>query len=147
MLVLVGEPIEVEKTKPNLAAAKVLTDRIEAAIEELREPYGPPAHAWYPRARADFPSVNLAGNALPGRRPPAAVRCGNGNEREVDRMSPTKKRQTMGKMTRERELKERRALKQEKKDGKKAGARRGGAIEAGRKRDRGTAGRIRCSGL
>jgi len=31
-------------------------------------------------------------------------------------MSPTKKRQTMGKMQRERELKERRVLKQEKKD-------------------------------
>ncbi len=34
-------------------------------------------------------------------------------------MSPTKKRQTMGKMTRERELKERRAQKQQKKDLKK----------------------------
>ena len=48
VLILVGEPIEVEKAKPNLAAAKALTDRIEAAIEELREPHGPPAHAWYP---------------------------------------------------------------------------------------------------
>ena len=48
VLVLVGEPIEVEKAKPNLAAAKALTDRIEAAVEELREPHGPPAHAWYP---------------------------------------------------------------------------------------------------
>jgi hypothetical protein len=37
-------------------------------------------------------------------------------------MGPTKKRQTMGKITRERELKERRALKQEKKDGKKLAA-------------------------
>jgi hypothetical protein len=37
-------------------------------------------------------------------------------------MSPTKKRQTMGKITRERELKERRALKQEKKDARKAAA-------------------------
>jgi hypothetical protein len=37
-------------------------------------------------------------------------------------MSPTKKRQTMGKVTRERDLKERRALKQEKKDAKKAAA-------------------------
>jgi hypothetical protein len=37
-------------------------------------------------------------------------------------MSPTKKRQTMGKMARERELRERRALKQEKKDGKKLAA-------------------------
>jgi hypothetical protein len=51
-------------------------------------------------------------------------------------MSPTKKRQTMGKMTRERELRERRALKQEKKDGKKLAAAEGtiadadGALEA-----------------
>ena len=37
-------------------------------------------------------------------------------------MSPTKKRQTMGKMARERELKERRALKQEKKDDRKRAA-------------------------
>ncbi|HWB22710.1 MAG TPA: hypothetical protein VG652_07460 [Gaiellaceae bacterium] len=37
-------------------------------------------------------------------------------------MSPSKKRQTMGKMTRERELRERRAMKQEKKDGKKLAA-------------------------
>ena len=37
-------------------------------------------------------------------------------------MSPTKKRQTMGKVTRERELKERRVLKQEKKDARKAAA-------------------------
>jgi hypothetical protein len=37
-------------------------------------------------------------------------------------MSPTKKRQTMGKVARERELRERRALKQEKKDGKKLAA-------------------------
>jgi hypothetical protein len=34
-------------------------------------------------------------------------------------MSPTKKRQTMGKIMRERELSERRALKQEKKEAKK----------------------------
>ena len=37
-------------------------------------------------------------------------------------MSPTKKRQTMGKITRERELRERRAMKQEKKDGRKLAA-------------------------
>ena len=37
-------------------------------------------------------------------------------------MSPTKKRQTMGKVARERELRERRALKQEKKDGRKLAA-------------------------
>lgn len=48
ILILVGKPIEVEQAKPNLTAAKLLTDRIEAAVEELREPHGPPAHAWYP---------------------------------------------------------------------------------------------------
>jgi acyl-CoA reductase-like NAD-dependent aldehyde dehydrogenase len=37
-------------------------------------------------------------------------------------MSPTKKRQTMGKMARERERRERQAMKQEKKDGKKLAA-------------------------
>jgi hypothetical protein len=42
-------------------------------------------------------------------------------------MSPTKKRQTMGKMARERELKERRVLKQEKKDERKAAAAEGNA--------------------
>ena len=40
-------------------------------------------------------------------------------------MSPAKKRQTMGKMTRERELKERRALKQAKKDARKLAAAEG----------------------
>jgi len=37
-------------------------------------------------------------------------------------MSPTKKRQTMAKVARERELKERRALKQEKKDARRQAA-------------------------
>jgi 1-acyl-sn-glycerol-3-phosphate acyltransferase len=45
--VIVGEPIEVEATRPSIVAAKALTARLEAAIENLREPYGPPAHAWY----------------------------------------------------------------------------------------------------
>ena len=45
-------------------------------------------------------------------------------------MSPTKKRQTMGKVTRERELKERRQLKQEKKDARKAAAAEERAAEA-----------------
>jgi hypothetical protein len=40
-------------------------------------------------------------------------------------MSPAKKRQTMGKSTRERELRERREQKQEKKDRKKAAAEAG----------------------
>jgi hypothetical protein len=40
-------------------------------------------------------------------------------------MSPAKKRQTMGKMTRERELKERRELKKAKKDARKLAAAEG----------------------
>ncbi|MEI8104364.1 MAG: hypothetical protein WCH31_00805 [Actinomycetes bacterium] len=42
-------------------------------------------------------------------------------------MSPTKKRQTMGKFTRERELRERRERKLEKKEGKKLAAAEGDA--------------------
>jgi 1-acyl-sn-glycerol-3-phosphate acyltransferase len=48
LVILVGEPIGVEQAKPTVIAARALTDRIEAAVEELRAPYGPPAHAWYP---------------------------------------------------------------------------------------------------
>jgi 1-acyl-sn-glycerol-3-phosphate acyltransferase len=49
---LIGEPIAVERTKPTLVAAKALTQRMEAAVDELRDPYGPPAHAWFPEGRA-----------------------------------------------------------------------------------------------
>ena len=49
---IVGQPIEVARSKPNLAAARDLTRRIEHAVEELREPYGPPAHAWFPESNA-----------------------------------------------------------------------------------------------
>jgi 1-acyl-sn-glycerol-3-phosphate acyltransferase len=45
--VIVGEPVEVETGHPSIAAAKALTARLEAAIEDARKPYGPPAHAWY----------------------------------------------------------------------------------------------------
>jgi 1-acyl-sn-glycerol-3-phosphate acyltransferase len=44
--VLVAAPIPVERAKPTLAVARALTDRVEAAIAELRRPYGPPAHVW-----------------------------------------------------------------------------------------------------
>lgn len=44
--ILVAPPIVVETTRPTVAAAKALTERIELAISELRQPYGPPAHAW-----------------------------------------------------------------------------------------------------
>jgi 1-acyl-sn-glycerol-3-phosphate acyltransferase len=46
--VIVGEPIEVPRSRPTVAAAKELTARVERSIEEARAPYGPPAHAWYP---------------------------------------------------------------------------------------------------
>ena len=50
--VLVGEPIVVAGGAVTIAAAKELTARIEDAVEELRAPYGPPAHAWYPEEKA-----------------------------------------------------------------------------------------------
>ena len=46
--ILVGEPIPVAQARPTVAAAKSLTLQIERAVDELRAPYGPPAHAWYP---------------------------------------------------------------------------------------------------
>ena len=49
--ILVCEPIEVAQARPTVAAAKELTARVEAAIEEARAPYGPPAHAWFPEER------------------------------------------------------------------------------------------------
>jgi len=44
--ILVAAPIRVERTRPTVAAAKALTQRIEQTISELRCPYGPPAHVW-----------------------------------------------------------------------------------------------------
>jgi 1-acyl-sn-glycerol-3-phosphate acyltransferase len=41
---LVCEPIVVPQGRPTVAVARSLTERFEAAIEEAREPYGPPAH-------------------------------------------------------------------------------------------------------
>lgn len=49
--VLVGEPVRVEPARPTVAVARELTGRLERAVEELRAPYGPPAHAWYPEER------------------------------------------------------------------------------------------------
>jgi 1-acyl-sn-glycerol-3-phosphate acyltransferase len=45
--VIVLEPIVVERERPTVASARALTARIIEAIEEAREPYGPPAHVWY----------------------------------------------------------------------------------------------------
>jgi 1-acyl-sn-glycerol-3-phosphate acyltransferase len=50
--ILVGEPIRVDPGRPTVAAARALTVRIAAAVEELRMPYGPPAHVWFPEDRA-----------------------------------------------------------------------------------------------
>jgi 1-acyl-sn-glycerol-3-phosphate acyltransferase len=47
---IVGEPIKVEIAKPTIASARDLTSRIEHAVEELRKPYGPPEHAWFPES-------------------------------------------------------------------------------------------------
>jgi 1-acyl-sn-glycerol-3-phosphate acyltransferase len=43
--VLVGEPIAVEPAPATIATAKALTEQVRLAVEELRAPYGPPAHA------------------------------------------------------------------------------------------------------
>jgi 1-acyl-sn-glycerol-3-phosphate acyltransferase len=48
---IVGEPIEVPVAKPTIAGAKELTRTFEHAVEALREPFGAPAHAWYPDER------------------------------------------------------------------------------------------------
>lgn len=48
ILVLVGEPILSPAGRVTVAKAKALTERIERAVEELREPFDPPAQAWLP---------------------------------------------------------------------------------------------------
>jgi len=50
--IIVGEPVLPARGRPTVAAAKALTARLEAAIDEAREPFGPPAHAWYPDEQA-----------------------------------------------------------------------------------------------
>jgi 1-acyl-sn-glycerol-3-phosphate acyltransferase len=56
--IVVGEPLQPERTGSNRRAAAELTDRLEHAIAELRAPYGPPAHAWF-----ETPAATLgAGN-------------------------------------------------------------------------------------
>lgn len=44
--VLVAVPIPVERRKPTIVAANELIARVEAAVLELRRPYGEPGHAW-----------------------------------------------------------------------------------------------------
>jgi 1-acyl-sn-glycerol-3-phosphate acyltransferase len=44
--IAVGEPLRVERQEPTRPAAIELTERLERSIAELREPFGPPDHAW-----------------------------------------------------------------------------------------------------
>ena len=53
--ILVGHPIPVERGEPTKQAAGALTDRLEQAIADLREPYGEPDHAWYDDANGGKP--------------------------------------------------------------------------------------------
>ncbi len=45
--IVVADPIAVHRQEPTHTAVIELTDRLERAIAELREPYGPPDHAWF----------------------------------------------------------------------------------------------------
>lgn len=45
--IVVGDPLRTEKGEPTRGAATELTDRLEQAIADLREPYGEPDHVWY----------------------------------------------------------------------------------------------------
>jgi len=44
--ILIGEPIRVERKRATAEAAGRLTELLEAAIRDLRGPYGEPAHEW-----------------------------------------------------------------------------------------------------
>jgi 1-acyl-sn-glycerol-3-phosphate acyltransferase len=46
LLTLVAPPIQVERQRPTVSAARALTARVESALQELRRPYGEPAHVW-----------------------------------------------------------------------------------------------------
>jgi 1-acyl-sn-glycerol-3-phosphate acyltransferase len=56
--IVVGEPLPTGSDEPGRRAAAELTDRLERAIAELREPYGPPAHAWVETDTATLHSGN-----------------------------------------------------------------------------------------
>ena len=45
--IVAADPIAVHRQEPTRTAEIELTDRLERAIAELREPYGPPDHAWF----------------------------------------------------------------------------------------------------
>jgi 1-acyl-sn-glycerol-3-phosphate acyltransferase len=44
--VLVASPIPVERRKPTIVASNELIALVEAAVLEMRRPYGEPQHAW-----------------------------------------------------------------------------------------------------
>lgn len=46
LLALVAQPIHVDRTRPTVQATRALTARVEAALDDLRRPYGDAAHAW-----------------------------------------------------------------------------------------------------
>lgn len=46
VLIVAGEPIDVTRQEPTQDAVVELTARLEQAIDELRAPFGPPAHVW-----------------------------------------------------------------------------------------------------
>jgi 1-acyl-sn-glycerol-3-phosphate acyltransferase len=46
VVIVVGEPIPVERREPTPEAVTKLTGRLEQTIEGLRAPFGPPQHAW-----------------------------------------------------------------------------------------------------
>jgi 1-acyl-sn-glycerol-3-phosphate acyltransferase len=46
LLTLVASPIRVERERPTVQAARALTARVEGALNDLRRPYGEPAHSW-----------------------------------------------------------------------------------------------------
>ena len=48
--ILVGEPIEVKRREPTPDAERMLMMQLEQSIEELRGPFGPPAHVWIDEA-------------------------------------------------------------------------------------------------
>ena len=49
---IVCEPVLPPQTRPTVAMARALTAQFEAAIEDARAPYGPPAHVWFPGEQA-----------------------------------------------------------------------------------------------
>jgi 1-acyl-sn-glycerol-3-phosphate acyltransferase len=44
--IIVGDPIAVARGEPTRQSAAEVTEQIERAIVDLRQPYGEPAHAW-----------------------------------------------------------------------------------------------------